>query len=921
MREALVHRVVHQGILHRSETQKIVDLDGGSARWVLDSLGFSMTGDGAQLAARALLERLDAFEGRQLATYGTTAIPLMQAVILASGGRYRGLLVRKDIKPYGAQRRIDGRIDPREPVILFDDSVSSGWSMLRCAEHLKQAGLEIEGGVSLVRFGWDGVARVQRVLGRRVLSVLDVDKDLAPRMPNEPFVPANRSRVPEPLQRSARSAPEGIDACDLARLAIEEWLARHQLLRAPKRLDRAWDHAGGTHVSLRRRADVHDRLARDGFWLFPGERAGTLGEDVVLAAVQTAMKLERDHKRARKGLDECAIAVTFFGALEACEVGELDNSRYGIVVRSTERPERLGGALPNMPGIRDAWGQFRHAAFNNARIDDDEPYALWRHEVYKCVERGQVWQPTGVPTREAVAPWEASLSNVQPVVRRARARVLAALGLEASGSEPVGDVPADVMYVTAWVDGRLIGCTGMAVSGAADEVIDRLAVATAGDDRFGRPQNIDPRRVAVSVSFLRNRLDLGPGADAQWASQATRFAQQALEVEQGSRRGLLLPLVAVRDDLSPLAFARAVVEKAGAVEPCRWIRWDCASWLDDGAQTRKLDGALPAAEPTGSLERQGEQLLSLWAGFLGRHHNPRGASVVRYLPFHDVQRTQDVPVWLAHRAWVKARLGWKRQALDDLARLKLRRAPDGRFWARGSREQQTVAEVAFALLAACALGQRRRAQALASSLWSSFDERGVLRTHREGDGNEGAQDYCAGQVLLALAVAAEKSLTQTAPVLPKALAYYRRRFRGQRCWGSVSWLTQAYCAWGRVLDDAQWTRFACEIVDWTLPSQSREHGGFLNLEQEDAPGALTAVYLEAVAAVLKATGKAKYREALHRGLHFLDRLTYQPRDAAVLPNVEAAIGGLRSSLTAGEVRLDFVQHALSALLELHPEAR
>ena len=119
-----------------------------------------------------------------------------------------------------------------------------------------------------------------------------------------------------------------------------------------------------------------------------------------------------------------------------------------------------------------------------------------------------------------------------------------------------------------------------------------------------------------------------------------------------------------------------------------------------------------------------------------------------------------------------------------------------------------------------------------------------------------------------------------------------------------------------MLGDSQWTRFACEAVDWALPSQSLQHGGFLNLEQSDAPGALSAVYLEAVAAVLHATGKARYGAAMRNGLGFLDRLTYQARDAAVLPHFEAAEGGLRSSLTASEVRLDFVQHAISALLNL-----
>ena len=60
---------------------------------------------------------------------------------------------------------------------------------------------------------------------------------------------------------------------------------------------------------------------------------------------------------------------------------------------------------------------------------------------------------------------------------------------------------------------------------------------------------------------------------------------------------------------------------------------------------------------------------------------------------------------------------------------------------------------------------------------------------------------------------------------------------------------------------------------------------------------------------------------MQRGLRFLGRLTFDARDAAVLPHLEATAGGLRSSLTATEVRLDFVQHALSAVLNLHPNPR
>jgi hypothetical protein len=59
----------------------------------------------------------------------------------------------------------------------------------------------------------------------------------------------------------------------------------------------------------------------------------------------------------------------------------------------------------------------------------------------------------------------------------------------------------------------------------------------------------------------------------------------------------------------------------------------------------------------------------------------------------------------------------------------------------------------------------------------------------------------------------------------------------------------------------------------------------------------------------------RYLESLAHGFGFLDRLVIQQRDASLLPNAEFAIGGLRQSLYLSEIRVDFVQHSLSAILE------
>jgi hypothetical protein len=157
----------------------------------------------------------------------------------------------------------------------------------------------------------------------------------------------------------------------------------------------------------------------------------------------------------------------------------------------------------------------------------------------------------------------------------------------------------------------------------------------------------------------------------------------------------------------------------------------------------------------------------------------------------------------------------------------------------------------------------------------------------------------------------------------RALRHYRRRFRQNTAWGAVAWLSQASAAWGPLLEDDELTCLAFEVIDHALTFQSRKSGGFLNDHQSAAPGATTALYLEGIAAVRAAAEQVgdrareqRYRTACARGIEFLDRLVYQPRDTAVLPNPEWALGGVRTSETATDVRIDYVHHALSAVLGL-----
>src|SRR3954470_9908077 len=322
-RAELLALLRRDGILHRSEDQPVLSRDGSSARWMLDSLPVTLTPRGGTLAARALLRLLERFEGRQLATLGLTGVPLVQGCVLLGGGRYSGLLVRKERKPHGSLKLVEGRLDPDRPVVLIDDSISSGYSALTCARLLTEAGFEVEGAVALVGFGYErGPARLVEA-GYRVGTAFDIYADFMRVMDDEPDHPANPTKRPVPAATGSWLA-DGLHPAALAREVMAEHLSTGEVPRAPRRLDRAYDGAGGVWVSVRRRAQLHDRPARSGFWHFPDEDGGPPAADVVRAAVQAAEQL-RTHEDPLRLLDECAVAVTFFGALEECTVGELDN--------------------------------------------------------------------------------------------------------------------------------------------------------------------------------------------------------------------------------------------------------------------------------------------------------------------------------------------------------------------------------------------------------------------------------------------------------------------------------------------------------------------------------------------------------------------------------------------------------------------
>lgn len=81
------------------------------------------------------------------AEYTRLAAPELGGVVLGAGLSLELglplLLVRKATKEYGTSKRIEGRFEQREKVVLVEDIVTSGGAAIQAAEALREAGLVV----------------------------------------------------------------------------------------------------------------------------------------------------------------------------------------------------------------------------------------------------------------------------------------------------------------------------------------------------------------------------------------------------------------------------------------------------------------------------------------------------------------------------------------------------------------------------------------------------------------------------------------------------------------------------------------------------------------------------------------------------------------------------------------------------------
>ncbi len=833
-----------RSFLESSSGENLSRRNGSPVPWVFYGPAVSLTHEGSTLIASAFLDRLRSFQSTQLATYGTSAISILASIVSLGKGRYSGLTVRREKKPYGACRRVDGPLDRTRPVVVIDESISSGWSLQSAISALESEGFTVEGAIGLVEFSGYESVRWLAARGYRIETIFDVWGDLD-RLSGSPPLGADKI---EPRWGSAR-LPDGLSPAEVARAAAVEYQTTLSVPLPPFHLDRYYDSSGGTYLSIRRIADDF-RLIREGFRRGQGDDAHA-GRDVLLAAWKA---LSSPWLKRPLDLTAVKFGVSFMSAPEPISPAEIDPQNYALVLKGSAPLNLLGFALPNTPHYHDENEQYHYARSISTNFWKSEPEAIFRQRVERAVEPGHNWPSSGATPVDR--RWITDKSLADALALRATAVLRHILHGDRLPESPIFSMTNEPTYglgVSLYLRG-LVGCT-LNYSKNLDEALLQAIAAAFNDKRFGAENLYDhsPEDFNLVVSLLYQRQYPGYVAKDRM-KRFFRVGRDTLMASGEGKSGLVLAHFAASHSLDADTYVTQVLQKAGlAANHAYWTSFETASWLISNGKGERLVRGIPARDDAPASEREhcidAAKLLANYV-FKQRCDDGLPAYFLRTCKGSRYPGGTATRVLLAVTGLLRARPLLDSSAAKPIASMaeafvqgEEPGSPRKELnWDEGSDAQ---------LLTNISLLENRRdygrqALILAERLRRMIRVDGAIYATAASSRMSADLDFLSGSALLALASASRWMPHVFDEVdLERVLCWYRRRFSLVHPWGMVWWHGQCWTELSDRVEGAQ--AFVFEIIDWALRWQTKASGSFIiNLEPHQN-SFLSACVLEAVA--------------------------------------------------------------------------
>ncbi|MGQ3411082.1 orotate phosphoribosyltransferase [Natrinema sp. LN54] len=113
---------------------------GGTSEYYVDKYLFETDPDCLEAISEAFADRLA--DDDKLGGVALGGVPLAAATSVAAGVPY--VIARKQRKEYGTGNLIEGRLEDGEAVVVVEDIVTTGTSLVEAVEALREAGATVE---------------------------------------------------------------------------------------------------------------------------------------------------------------------------------------------------------------------------------------------------------------------------------------------------------------------------------------------------------------------------------------------------------------------------------------------------------------------------------------------------------------------------------------------------------------------------------------------------------------------------------------------------------------------------------------------------------------------------------------------------------------------------------------------------------
>lgn len=176
-KEKLRQVIKKENLLFSKDGTRITAHSGGTSGWIFDLRPLLLNSESLSLLTDVFWDTFKDTYPFQVGCEEIAAIPLLGAIALRGkeiGKPVHAFVIRKSRKKTGLQKRIEGGVDD-SPIILIDDTINSGNTLLRQITALEEKHSQIRAIFSLVKFRDSEYYRKLTEHGEKIMGIFTLE--------------------------------------------------------------------------------------------------------------------------------------------------------------------------------------------------------------------------------------------------------------------------------------------------------------------------------------------------------------------------------------------------------------------------------------------------------------------------------------------------------------------------------------------------------------------------------------------------------------------------------------------------------------------------------------------------------------------------------------------------------------------------